>query len=290
MAWSLFAPAKTNLFLDVLERRPDGYHEIGTVFHTLDCGDLLEIHSAPKGQLSLEANAAITARPEDDLIWRAARLTLDRLGVQEGFHFKVDKRMPMGAGLGGGSSDAAAAVRLIHAALGLEFHVDDWIQPLSKLGADVPFFLRGGCALAEGIGEKLLWLESPSFLKDLTVVVATPLDFVPTGMAYQNLKPSGYERWNASREAWVMGSADVLFYNKFEEWVLSQFASIAALKAEMLAYGARVSFLSGSGASVCGLFENEVHAQQWMAETQVQQRFSKKMKFLLKNPLPIEIP
>lgn len=153
----IVARAKLNLFLELLSRRPDGYHEIDSVFSEIDLGDTLEIE--PADRLSLTVEGAAPGGPEN-LVWRAA----EALGVKA--RIRLVKRIPMGAGLGGGSSDAAAVLKALGGAL-----PPDRLHALARsLGADVPFFLKGGTARCRGVGDLVEPLGAPSGRRFLLLV------------------------------------------------------------------------------------------------------------------------
>lgn len=280
MRLSITAPAKVNLFLDVLNKRSDGYHNIGTVFQTLDYGDELLAEARADGQIQVISTVAVCEKPEQDLIYRAALALKQAYHIEQGVTFWVNKRLPMGAGLGGGSSDAASALKLCSELWGIPWDLEALIPLAAGLGADVPFFLRGGTAFAEGIGEELLWVDAFEELMDKTVLVMTPQSFVPTGKAYGALIPSGDSRWDSFKQGLVQGLPwSSLAYNKFEEWVLPEFADIRELRSAMMDGGADFALLSGSGASVFGVFEHAEDADRVLAQFEEKCRFSKKMKF-----------
>ena len=159
------APAKLNLFLHVVGRRPDGYHELQTVFQFVDVEDRVRI--APRDDALLRRTTAIPGVDEaDDLVIRAARLLRDEFGIEEGADIGVDKRIPLGGGLGGGSSDAASTLVGLSRLWGLGMDVDRLAALGVKLGADVPVFVRGLAAWAEGVGERLVPLapEQPWYV------------------------------------------------------------------------------------------------------------------------------
>jgi len=159
------APAKLNLFLHVVGRRPDGYHELQTVFQFLDLADRVRI--APRNDTLLRRTTAIAGVEEtDDLVIRAARLLRDESGIEAGADIAVEKRIPLGGGLGGGSSDAASALIGLDRLWGLGMDADRLAALGVKLGADVPVFVRGLAAWAEGVGERLapIVLEQPWYV------------------------------------------------------------------------------------------------------------------------------
>lgn len=152
---SLPAPAKLNLFLHIVGRRPDGYHELQTLFQLLDYGDELHFSPAPDGSLSLEPE--LPGVPvENNLVLRAARLLQEETGCRQGVHIRLDKRLPMGGGIGGGSSDAATTLLALNHLWQLGLSLDRLAELGLRLGADVPVFVRGRTAWAEGIGERLI--------------------------------------------------------------------------------------------------------------------------------------
>ncbi|HFD38438.1 MAG TPA: 4-(cytidine 5'-diphospho)-2-C-methyl-D-erythritol kinase [Anaerolineae bacterium] len=152
------APAKLNLFLHILGRRPDGYHLLQTVFQFLDTGDTLRFRMRGDGVVQ-RGNAIAGLAPEDDLVVRAARLLRDAAGVSQGVDIELNKTLPMGAGLGGGSSDAATVLVALNHLWRLGFSRDQLAHLGLQLGADVPVFVRGRAAWAEGVGEDLTPIE-----------------------------------------------------------------------------------------------------------------------------------
>ena len=155
------APAKINLGLWITGRRPDGYHDLLTVFQAVDFCDTLTVDAAPPGRLTLEVSGLPAPGGEDNLVLRAARLLASRAGVEPGAHLRLEKHIPAGAGLGGGSSDAAAALRLLDRLWDLRSPAENLQGLALELGSDVPFFLRGGTALGQGRGERLTPLALP---------------------------------------------------------------------------------------------------------------------------------
>ncbi|WP_160285825.1 4-(cytidine 5'-diphospho)-2-C-methyl-D-erythritol kinase [Pseudomonas knackmussii] len=176
---TLPAPAKLNLFLHILGRRPDGYHELQTLFQFLDHGD--ELHFAPREDSQIVLHTEIPGVPHDsNLIVRAARKLQEQSGCRLGVDIWLDKRLPMGGGIGGGSSDAATTLVGLNHLWQLGWDEDRLAALGLTLGADVPVFVRGRAAFAEGVGEKLtpVELEEPWFL------VAVPQVFVSTAEVF----------------------------------------------------------------------------------------------------------
>lgn len=256
-----FAPAKINLFLDILSKRPDGYHDLGTLFQTIDAGDTLMGELEPSGKISLRYNVLQEYPVESDLVYKAALLLQKTYEVKQGVSFYLEKKMPLGAGLGGGSADAAAALRLLNKLWKLNIPVEDLERLGAKLGADVPFLVQGGSAMAEGIGDKLSHMEPLKLLQGEALLVATPQCAVPTKAAYAGCVPSGNERWEAYKRSDLNDFKGGAF-NKFEESVLPQFPLISQMKCDFLTYGADFALMSGSGASVFGVFPSKSLAEE----------------------------
>ena len=149
------APAKINLFLEVLGKRPDGYHEIRTVVQAVDLCDVLRFRVRDDGQVRVHCQAVGVPPGEENLVFRAARALKERCGVEKGVDVWLEKRIPVGGGLGGGSSDCAAALQALVHLWELDVPGEDLHGIAARLGSDVPFFLRGGAALCEGRGEKV---------------------------------------------------------------------------------------------------------------------------------------
>jgi 4-diphosphocytidyl-2-C-methyl-D-erythritol kinase len=154
------APAKLNLFLHILGRRPDGYHELQTLFQFLDYGDALRFHPAPAGRIAL-SRPLPGVSAEQDLCLRAARLLQSHTGVRAGVVIELEKRLPLGGGLGGGSSDAATVLVALNRLWGTGLEPDRLAALGLQLGADVPVFVRGFAAWAEGVGERLCPANPP---------------------------------------------------------------------------------------------------------------------------------
>ncbi|MEO8802407.1 MAG: 4-(cytidine 5'-diphospho)-2-C-methyl-D-erythritol kinase [Rudaea sp.] len=174
------APAKLNLFLHIVGRRDDGYHELQTVFQLLDWGDSVRIRVRADGVIEREAGAVDVA-PERDLAVQAAQALRARCGVSRGADIAVDKRIPLGAGLGGGSSDAATVLVALNELWGTGLDEDALADIGLGLGADVPLFVRGRSAWAEGVGEKLTALDLP----ESEYLIVDPCEHVPTAALFQ---------------------------------------------------------------------------------------------------------
>jgi len=243
------APAKLNLFLHVVGRRDDGYHLLQTVFRLIDLSDMLEFAPRTDGEVRLET--PIAGVPEDeDLAVRAARLLKHAAGVAAGATIRVEKRIPVGGGLGGGSSDAATTLIALNELWGVGLPRSDLARLALRLGADVPFFLLGGNAFAEGIGEIL----TPLDLDPAWYVVITPQAAVSTREIFasnaltRNTKPLKITAFFAGA-----GGTDL------EAETCRRYPQVAQALDWLKAFGdAR---MSGSGSSVFAAFGTESEAR-----------------------------
>jgi len=273
MTMKEFAPAKINLFLDVIRKREDGYHDLGTVFQTVDVGDTLEFSARDDGEIHLEYNNPQEYPVESDLVYKAAVALRSHVGNNDlGADIFLDKIMPLGAGLGGGSADAAAALRALNRLWELRLPPAELERVGAKLGADVPFLVRGGTAFAEGIGDRLSFISPLDLPAGEVLLIATPHDSVPTKDAYAGVPKSGPGRWEGYKLAWKTASDaersfggplldSGAFFNAFEISVFPKHPLVAAMKDKFLDLGARVALMSGSGASVFGIFADRTTAE-----------------------------
>lgn len=245
------AYAKVNLTLEVLDRRPDGYHEIVSVMQTVDLHDVVELTVAEDVTLACD-------RPElempDNLALRAAVSLRDKAGVRDGVHIDLRKAIPTSAGLGGGSSDAAATLLGLSLLWGLDMSADDLTPLAAALGSDVPFFLRGGTAMVQGRGERVRPLPGTSLE---WVLIVTPAIEVPnkTAALYSALSPSSYTAGHLTRklEARIRGGGDVppqLLFNAFDDVAEEAYPGIREYLDTLHALGAREVHLAGSGPSL----------------------------------------
>jgi 4-diphosphocytidyl-2-C-methyl-D-erythritol kinase len=250
------AYAKINLDLRVLAKRPDGYHELRTIFQTISLADSIGLAFEPgdRTEIDIEGNVAI----EDNLIARAARLVLEETGLSGRARFTLQKRIPMGAGLGGGSSDAAAVLRTLPRVTGVAITSGRLHQMAASLGSDVPFFLYGGTAVGLGRGEEVYPLPDLPAFHGLLV---TPDIHVSTPDAYRalsaRLRSDGASAKLAdfARVAWTENLA--LARNDFEEVVFQMHPELAHIRAALENAGAVCARMTGSGSAIFGLFRDE---------------------------------
>ena len=260
------ANAKINLYLDVVSRRENGYHNIVSLMQTLSLCDLVTLDYRPADQTEIRLSASGNAdMPTDrkNLAWRAAELFLAETGKTGEVDLFIEKHIPMAAGLAGGSADAAAVLRGLNALCGHPLSLERLCALGARLGADVPFCIVGGMALVTGIGEQLEYLPS---MQDCPMVVACQGEGVSTVWAYGRLDEAygGFSspkaesdvptRLSALLTKGDFASSKGLLFNLFEEVVPEVQPCVEPLKKAMLAHGAIASMMSGSGPSVFGIF------------------------------------
>jgi 4-diphosphocytidyl-2-C-methyl-D-erythritol kinase len=248
------ALAKINLDLRVLGLRPDGYHELRTVFQTISLADTIDIAFTPGRKISIEVEDGLGI--PDNLAARAARMALAAMCVTGRVQMRIDKRIPMGAGLGGGSSDAAAVLLALPVLAGRRVELPELCRLAEQLGSDVPFFLLGGRAVGIGRGSELFPLPDEPSLPGLLVV---PAVHVSTPEAYRRLSPrltseSQQNKIFSFQSRTWNGVGREPACNDFEAVVFEQHRSLARLKKRLVGAGASVAMMTGSGAGVFGLF------------------------------------
>jgi len=248
------ALAKINLDLRVLGKRPDGYHELRTIFQTISLADTIEITFTRSPQTVIEIEDPLQLA--DNLAVRAARLALDTMGVSGRVALRLVKRIPMGAGLGGGSSDAAAVLLALPVLAGKFLPLPVLAQMAADLGSDVPFFLVGGAAVGIGRGTEIFPLpDTPS----RAGVLAVPDVHVSTAEAYRRLSPrltteSEQNKIFSFQSLALAGGVSETGCNDFEAVVMEQYPQLALLKKRLERAGAAPALMSGSGSAVFGLF------------------------------------
>jgi len=254
------AYAKINLGLLVLRKRDDGYHDVETVLHRINWFD--EIALEPSSTISLSTDRHDLPTDESNLCVRAASLLQKTFGAHQGVHIKLKKNIPIGAGLGGGSSDAAAVLRALPELWDERLADDELLSLAAELGSDVAYFLKPGTAHAMGRGEILDYFpfDFPYWL-----VVAYPDLHISTGWAYRNVEvrdtiPKTSLKEILRENLHSPRSLGRLLQNDFEPLVLRTHEVVARLKKSLDEYGAVFTQLSGSGSSVYGLFETESYA------------------------------
>jgi 4-diphosphocytidyl-2-C-methyl-D-erythritol kinase len=257
----LSAAAKVNLALEVLGRRADGYHELATVMQAVDLSDRVVLEEAP----TVEVRVAAGDVPRDgNLAARAAAALRAAGGIETGVRITLDKRIPVAAGLGGGSSDAAAVLLGLNRLWRLRWPLDRLAEVGTTLGMDVPFFLHGGAAMATGRGEQVSPIQSAA----LALVLVNPRFPVSTAETYARVTPAMYtDGARAAEAARALAThratqVAVSLYNGLEAALVGAYPEIARMKAALLAAGALGAAMSGSGPTVFGVARSYEHACQ----------------------------
>ncbi|WP_026843217.1 4-(cytidine 5'-diphospho)-2-C-methyl-D-erythritol kinase [Citrifermentans bremense] len=260
----LLAPAKVNYRLDVLGKRPDGYHELRMIMQRVDLCDEIEIALADSPGIRVTCGRKGVPDGPGNIAWRAADALLKLSGKEVGIEITIAKKIPVGAGLGGGSSDAATVLMGVNELLELGLTDERLMEIGVKLGADVPFFIFKKPALAEGIGDRLTALEE---VPSLWVVLVNPGIHVSTAWVYQNLRLTTPDPATIIPRSYSsLDEVCELLSNDLEPVTCGRFPLVSELKEVLLAAGARGSLMSGSGSTVFGLFDNESAARLAAAE------------------------
>ena len=260
---SVKALAKINLGLDVVRKREDGYHEVRMVMQTIHLFDRLEISKNTSGEITMETNLSFLPTNENNLVYKAAKLLQDEFAIKDGVHVWLHKHIPVAAGMAGGSTDAAAVLYGMNKIFDLGLTREELMERGVKIGADVPYCIMRGTALAEGIGEKLSKL--PPMVK-CPVLIAKPQISVSTKFVYENLKlDSGMVHPDIDRLVADIREKDLYkiaadMGNVLETVTIPAYPVIADIKDHMMEHGAVNAMMSGSGPTVFGLFDKEATA------------------------------
>ena len=265
----LKALAKINLGLDVVRRREDGYHEVRMVMQTIHLYDQLLIQRSETPGIQIHSNLSFLPVNENNLVYKAGKLLMDEFDIHTGVSVELNKRIPVAAGMAGGSTDAAAMLYGMNQLFGLKLKRKDLMERGVQIGADVPYCIMRGTALAEGIGEKLSSL--PPMVK-CPVLIAKPAVSVSTKFVYQNLKLNE-QTPHPDIDALItdirnsdLDNICADMGNVLETVTIPNYPVIAQIKEQMLKSGAKASMMSGSGPTVFGLFGDEETARRARAE------------------------
>lgn len=261
----LRAFAKINLGLDILGKRDDGYHDVKMIMQTIQMYDVLEIQKSETPGITLTANFPFVPCDERNLVYKAAKFLMDEFHIEEGISMKLDKFIPVSAGMAGGSTDAAAALVGVNRLFNLKLSEKELMERGVKIGADVPYCILRGTALAEGIGEKLTVLPQ---LPQCYVLVGKPAVNVSTKMAYESLNLSEItDHPDIDGMIDSLGKNDLYgvvsrMKNVFEPGIIARYPVIQEIKDLMEEYGALKSLMSGSGPTVFGIFDNQEKVEE----------------------------
>lgn len=253
------APAKINLSLDVLYKRPDGYHEVEMIMTTIDLADRVELTLLAEDKINIISHNRFVPDDQRNLAYQAAKLLKDRFGIKQGVTIAIEKIIPVAAGLAGGSSDAAATLRGLNKLWNLGLTLDELAEIGAEIGSDVSFCVYGGTALAKGRGEVITELPPPP---TCWVILAKPFIGVSTAEVYRRLDLKRIHHPNIKEMIKGIEADD---YNKvcrnlgnvLEEVTLNLHPEVALIKEQMKRFGADAVLMSGSGPTVFGIVQHD---------------------------------
>lgn len=270
------APAKVNLILRVLDRRADGYHNLWSLMQTVRLEDIVTIRRTTTTEIRLQCKHTVLTADQTNLVYRAAALVRERAGVRDGVEIELTKRIPLGAGLGGGSSDAAATILGLNKLFGLGWSISQMSAVGQLLGSDVPFFFLAPTAIVSGRGEvvKPIRMEGERW-----IVLVNPGFPVETKWAYQQLAQMRSHVRPLADRVLQLNQQDVVSWerlrelaeNDFEGPVFASHPLLQDLKTQLVSHGAESALLSGSGATVFGVFRDVAGATRGQARLDQQQ-------------------
>ena len=252
---SLKAPAKVNLFLEILGKRDDGYHEIETIMQEIDLADSLQFEETQEG-VTLECNDKNIPANQDNLVCKAANLILEECGIKKGVLINLEKNIPVGAGLGGGSSDAATTLKALNSLWKVGLNNEELMGFAAKLGSDIPFFINGKTALCRGRGELITPVEVRN---RMDYIILFPRVHISTETIYKNLKIDLTKKRKdvsfflaALKYSEVAGISKLLF-NRLEEIIFATYPDLLQVKSTLESFDFCGLSISGSGSAFFGL-------------------------------------
>ncbi|MEG0471190.1 MAG: 4-(cytidine 5'-diphospho)-2-C-methyl-D-erythritol kinase [Solibacillus sp.] len=258
------APAKINLTLDVLYKRPDNYHEVEMIMTTVDLADRIGLETRKDGQIKIVSADRFVPDDNRNFAYQAAELLKNTYGLSEGVTITIEKQIPIAAGLAGGSSDAAATLRGLNELWNLNLSLDELAEHGAKIGSDVSFCVYGGTALATGRGEKIKELPVPP---TCWVILAKPKIGVSTADIYGGLKVDQIEHPNTAQMMKAIENNDYPLLcaslgNVLESVTFNLYPEVVTIKEQMQRFGADAVLMSGSGPTVFGLVDNEARVSR----------------------------
>lgn len=255
------AYGKINIGLDVLRKRSDGYHEVKMIMQTVSLYDRITItRNKNSSDIVLETNLNFLPTNENNIVYKAAKLIKDEFGISDGLSIKLEKHIPVAAGMAGGSTDAATTLELLNTMYSLNLSKDDLMKRAVTLGADVPYCILKGTALSEGIGEVLTPLKQ---LMPCYILIVKPPIYVSTKFVYENLRINelnSHPDIDGIVDAISAGDLETMSQkmgNVLESVTEDNYPVISSIKKLMTQNGAISSLMSGSGPTVFGIYDNE---------------------------------
>ena len=257
---TLQAAAKINLYLDILGRRSDGYHEIESIIQSVRLYDNIILRLKGRG-IKIRCTHPEVPLDEENICYRAAEILLTVLGMRQGVEIEIQKNIPIGSGLGGGSADAAATLIGMRKLFQIDIPFSDLSKLALELGSDIPFCLLGGTALVRGRGEKIIPLP---LLKDGWFILVDPGISISTRWVYSRLEGKlTKKRLNIKlikeliKKEGIRGVSKFPLYNKLEEVVIERFPTLRDIKAKLIEAGATGALMTGSGSTIFAVAEDE---------------------------------
>lgn len=258
---------KINLGLDVLRRREDGYHEVRMIMQTVGLYDVLTMKKRKDDKIEMTCNLSFLPTDERNLVYKAVKLIKDKYHIKDGVEINLSKRIPVAAGMAGGSSNCAAALKGMNQLFDLGLSIDELCEIGVTLGADVPYCIWGGTALSEGIGEKLSRVDA---MPDCYILIAKPGISVSTAFVYKNLDllalskhPDIDGMLECLKEKDLTGICDRL-ENVLETVTIKEYPIIEKVKKHLMDQGAKGALMSGSGPTIFAVFEDKKTADNAM--------------------------
>ena len=260
---SLKAPAKVNLFLEILGKRDDGFHEIETIMQEIDLADSLQFEETQEG-VTLECNDKNIPANQDNLVCKAANLILEECGIRKGVIINLEKNIPVGAGLGGGSSDAATTLKALNSLWKVGLNNEELMEFAAKLGSDIPFFINGKTALCRGRGELITPVEVRN---RMDYIILFPRVHISTETIYKNLKIDLTKKrkdvsffLDALKYSEVASISKLLF-NRLEEIIFATYPDLLQVKSTLESFDFCGLSISGSGSAFFGLCNDRHQAE-----------------------------
>ncbi|BEP27746.1 4-(cytidine 5'-diphospho)-2-C-methyl-D-erythritol kinase [Helicovermis profundi] len=257
--------AKINLLLDVISKLDNGYHSVEMIMHQIDLYDNIIIKKIDKNDIIISSNVSYIPTGEKNIAYKAAKLMIDKYSLNCGFEIAIEKNIPVAAGLAGGSTNAAVVIKAINKICDLKLTINEMMNLGVQIGADVPFCILGGCAVAKGIGEELVSLES---VDNIWLVLTKPNLSVSTQKIYNKLDlnlieshPNIDKMLNALSERNIYKISNSMS-NVLENVTIELYPVISKIKSKMIEYGAIGSMMTGSGPTVFGIFKSKEKAEK----------------------------
>lgn len=270
----LKAYGKINLGLDVIRKRADGYHDLKMIMQMVDVyDDIIITKTHKKDEILVSTDTKVLSNEKGNLAYMAAKMLLDEFDIHQSIKIHINKRIPIAGGMAGGSSDCASTLKGINSMFGLGLSKEELMKRGVKLGADVPYCILGGTALAEGIGEILTPLPTPPHCH---VIIAKPPVEVSTAYVYGHICPMEIKNHPDTKgmvdaiESQDLNKLASLVYNVMEAVTIPEYPIVAEVKNTMLKNGALNSIMSGSGPTVFGLYDDLKRAEDTIVELRKQ--------------------